>query len=87
MTGPLRDRDTQSPAGHSAPTLGKYMKISLAVTGKWRGDNEFWDRFNPFTAKFLNYILTLQVSEKLFRFDKIDVNDFKIMFIDVTFYL
>ena len=55
--------------------------------------------FNRSTAKLFNWNFHslevvfrwrdthLQVSDKLFRFDQIEVNDFEILLIDVTFYL
>ena len=56
-------------------------------------------RFNPLAAKLLNLNFhalevvsrwrdpQLQVSVKLFRFAKMEVNCFQILLIDVTFYL
>ena len=55
--------------------------------------------FNTLTAKFFNLNfhplevvsrwrdLQLQVSENFFRFDKMVVNSFQILLVDVTFYL
>ena len=50
-------------------------------------------RFNPLTAKLFNLNFhPLEVVDrasewKLFRFDQVGVNYFKILLIDVTFYL
>ena len=58
-----------------------------------------FQRINPLTAKSFNLNFhshevvsrwrdpQLQVSEKSFRFDKMEVNCFQILLIDVTFYL
>ena len=55
--------------------------------------------FNPLTAKLFNLDFhplavvsrwrdpQLQVSENIFRFDKVEVNSFQILLVDVTFYL
>ena len=43
---------------------------------------------NTLTAKLFNLNFhPLKVSEKLFRFDKIEDNRFQILLVDVTFYL
>ena len=43
--------------------------------------------FHPFEVVSRWRDPQLQVSEKLFRFDKMEVNSFQILLVDVTFYL